>query len=71
MTEFVGYIEHETGRAWLFQDHFWHEPTWLPKSQTTVTRFEGTHEISVSCTNWISVQKKLNEFTEIVKHEGN
>ena len=69
MTQFIGYMEHETARAWLFQDHFWHEPTWLPKSQTTVERFDDTHEIIVTCTNWISEQKNLVEFKEVEKHE--
>lgn len=69
MTQFIGYVEHETGRAILFQDHFWHAPTWLPKSQSTVIRFEDTHEIIVTCSNWISVQKNLVEFAEVEQHE--
>lgn len=62
--QFIGYIHFETARAFLFQDHFWHSPDWMPKSQVTIRRTDETAEVSVEASNWISEQKGLKEFEE-------
>lgn len=62
--EFIGYIIVETPRAILFQDHFWGEPDWMPKSQAEIFRDMDTHEIRLIASTWISKQKGIQEFTE-------
>jgi len=63
---FIGYIVAETPKAFLFHDHFWHNPDWMPKSQINrVLKNEGTHEVILSATAWICGQKNIQEFKEI------
>jgi len=68
--QFIGYVVAETPRAFLFLDHFWDDPEWMPKSQSTLVRFEGTHEVVLSASKWICEQKQLEEFVERVAPEG-
>lgn len=62
--QFIGYILATTDRALLFQDHFWHEPGWLPKSQVTVIRDDETMETKLVASPWICKAKNLQEFEE-------
>lgn len=62
--QFIGFIEAETQRAYLFQDHFWHGPEWLPKSQAEVVEQEGSHEVVIFASSWISSRADLTEFAE-------
>lgn len=62
---FIGFIEVETDRALLFQDHFWHEPDWMPKSQVEIMREYDTHEVKLIATAWICEKKELKEFNEV------
>lgn len=62
--QFLGFIAAETPKAILFQDHFWHEPDWMPKSQITMVRQEETHEVVIVATPWICGQKNIREFEE-------
>lgn len=61
---FIGYAVANTPKAILFQDHFWHTPSWMPKSQIEVFREDDTEELIVKATPWICKQKRLDEFTE-------
>ena len=60
MPTFNGTIEAETAKAILFQDHYWDCPTWLPKSQCTITN-HGNGEVTVVASDWICQQKGLRE----------
>ncbi len=64
MPQFLGYIHHDTAKAILFQDHFWHAPEWLPKSHVIVKRDYDTIEVSVVTMAWITRQTGLREFME-------
>ena len=70
MAEFVGYVVTETPRAFLFQDHFWENPDWLPKSQITTYREDNTTEVRVSASPWICKQKCITEYTYRGADEG-
>jgi hypothetical protein len=59
---FIGYIETETDRALLFQDHFWTGSDWFPKSQIQIHRYEDTHEVRISASSWICGKKNIQEF---------
>jgi hypothetical protein len=70
MTErFIGYVEVETAKALLFQDHFWHEPDWMPKSQVEVMRDIESNEVVLEASNWICKQKGASEFEEVLAKE--
>jgi hypothetical protein len=60
--EFIGYIVAETQRAYLFQDHYWTNPDWMPKSQVETLRDDETHEVRLRASGWISEQKGIQEF---------
>lgn len=62
--QFIGVIHADTPRAYFFQDWFWHEPEWMPKSQSEVLRSDDTDEVILTASIWISKQKLLKEFTE-------
>lgn len=68
---FIGYVWAETQRAFLFQDHFWHEADWMPKSQVTTIRHEETHEVVLVASTWICSQKGVKEFEERTNVESN
>lgn len=70
MAEFIGFVETETPRAFLFQDHFWSRPDWLPKSQVTVFRRDETAEVVIDASDWICKQKEIREFTHRDESEG-
>lgn len=59
---FIGYVVMDTDRAFLFQDHHWEKPDWLPKSQVDVLREEDTHEVRMIASAWICDQKRIEEF---------
>ena len=61
---FIGYVEAETDRALLFQDHWWHYAEWLPKTQISVLHDFDTHEVMVQASPWICGVKNLIEFKE-------
>lgn len=67
---FTGYVEAETQKAFLFQDHFWHSPDWMPKSQVDVVRYDDTHEITLVAQPWICGQKGIRECVERVEADG-
>jgi hypothetical protein len=60
--QFIGYVEVETDRAYLFQDHYWDEPDWMPKTQVEVLRNYDTSEVQILATSWICSKKGLREF---------
>jgi hypothetical protein len=62
--EFIGYVLHETGRAILFQDHYWTGPNWMPKSQTTLFTEPDTDEVRLHATEWICGKNNVVEFTQ-------
>lgn len=64
--QFIGVVLVDTDRAFLFQDWFWHDPEWMPKSQTSIRREHDTAEVVVEASAWISKQKGLQEFKERV-----
>lgn len=64
MNSFLGYIVHETQKAILFWDHFWHCADWMPKSQIIINRSDETVEVEVVATNWICEVKGVEEFKE-------
>lgn len=59
---FIGFVETETDRAILFQDHFWGRSDWFPKSQIDVLREDDTHEVRILASAWICNAKQINEF---------
>ena len=59
--EFIGYIEFESHRAFLFQGHYWTGPLWLPKSQVTVTRYDDTPEVRMLASSWICGKNNVKE----------
>lgn len=59
---FEGFVIAETDRALLFQSHYWLNADWLPRSQITILREIDTHEIRVLASNWICLQKNIEEF---------
>lgn len=64
MQHFIGTIVAETEKAYLFQDWFWHEPDWMPKSQAEVVRVRDEMEVQLFATPWICRAKGVREFTE-------
>lgn len=66
---FIGYIEAETGRAFLFRDHFWEKPDWMPKSQITTVRDPDSMEVTLEASAWICGQKQIKEFEEVLNAE--
>lgn len=68
--EFIGYVTTETPRALLFQDHFWENPDWMPKSQITITRSESTNEVQIDASPWICKQKCIIEYSYRDASEG-
>jgi len=64
MSEFIGYVLADTNRAILFQDHFWHLPDWMPKSQVDIIRYHDTLEVQITASAWIVGKKGMREFTE-------
>ena len=66
---FVGLVEVETPRALLFQDHFWHEPKWFPKSQVKQTLQVDSLEVIIDASSWICGKNDLSEFKELFKPE--
>jgi len=65
MSQFTGYVIVETQRAFMFQDHFWHIPEWVPKSQTTVINGHADAEITIKLAGWLVKKNGWKEFTEI------
>lgn len=59
---FIGYVEVETDKAYLFQDHFWQEPDWIPKAQVTMLRDYDTCEVQILASPWICDKKGIREF---------
>ena len=57
--EYTGFIVAESAKAVLFEDWFWQEPKWLPKSQTTMR--EGDYEVWIKVSDWLSEQSGLRE----------
>ena len=57
---FLGFIEAETPRAFLFVDWFWKEPQWMPKSQVEV--HYGEYEVKMIASDWICKQNNMEEW---------
>lgn len=57
----IGYIIAESPRAFLFQDHYWDEPDWMPKRQCETLRDPDTFEVQLKASDWIADQKGLEE----------
>ena len=70
MAEFEGYIITETPRAFLFHCHYWEHPDWMPKSQITTYRDEGTAEVVIDASPWICKQKCIVEYSHRGADEG-
>ena len=68
---FIGYVEVETDRAYLFQDHYWQEPDWMPKTQVEVLRDYDTHEVQMLATSWICDKKGIREFESRGANDAN
>ncbi len=66
---FIGFVQAETIKAVFFQDHYFHEPQWFPKSQINILPGEGM-ETQIIATTWICKQNDLKEFTEILPEEN-
>lgn len=64
MPRFIGYIRAHTDRAFLFQDHFWHHPDWMPKSQIEAAFDPDSTEVVIEASNWICSKKNIKEFEE-------
>lgn len=62
--QFIGYIIGHTERAILFQDHFWHEPDWMPRSQVDLYFDSESIEVTMQASQWICKQKEISEFQE-------
>lgn len=58
--KFLGIILTETVRAVFFQDWFWEQPQWVPKSQ--IEFYEGKWEVSLMASDWICKQNGWEEF---------
>lgn len=61
-SRFIGYITHETHRAFQFWDHFWEAPEWLPKSQSSVRRSEESMEVVIDVKDWLCEKNNFQEF---------
>jgi len=59
---FIGYLEDETDKAYLFQDHYWSGSDWLPKSQVDIIRSDETFEVKLLASPWICSKKEIQEF---------
>lgn len=59
---FIGYLENETDKAYLFQDHWWASADWLPKSQADIIRSHDTFEVKILASSWICSKKNIQEF---------
>ena len=61
--QFIGVMHVVLDRAILFQDWFWEEPQWFPKSQVTITaEIDAWDEITLKASPWISREKGLIEW---------
>ncbi len=54
-----------TDRAVFFQDHFWHAPEFLPKSQITITYDYDSDEIRLDVAEWLVRKNEWAEFKEL------
>ena len=59
--QFSGIIEFNTAKAILFQDWFWNEPQWFPRSQITVTQVFEEDEVTITASEWICGKNDLVE----------
>lgn len=65
-TQFIGFIVAYSGKAILFQDHFWWSPRWLPRSQLLfVDPATDTDENVIQVKDWLCNKNGLDEFTEV------
>lgn len=62
---FVGYVHAETTGGIMFQDHFWHEPDWFPKSQCERRDDidESSMEVTLIVQEWICEKNGYGEIT--------
>lgn len=64
MAVFVGYVEHETDKAILFQDHFWEGPEWFPTSQLQMQRdYTCSLEVIINVADWLCDKNDIKEAT--------
>ena len=69
--QFIGYVIGYTNRAVLFQDHYWHKPDWMPRSQIQLYFDPDSIEATVYATPWICKQKEISESQERTEEEIN
>ena len=72
MNEFCGILMGYSFKAILFQDHFWHVPVWLPRSQLNpLTPLLDSQEARIEVKSWLCDKNGLFEFLEVKNAEGN
>jgi hypothetical protein len=59
---FIGYELNSSNRAILFQDHYWEQPEWLPKSAVEIIRNVDTYEVRLKLASWFSSKNGFREF---------
>jgi hypothetical protein len=59
-----------SGRALLFQSHYWEAPMWLPLSQVEIIQdFDSPLETVVKVSAWLCSKNELSEFTHYTEED--
>lgn len=69
--QFIGFILGHTNKAVLFQDHYWHVPDWMPRSQIDLYYDPESIEATILASEWICGQKKMQEYQERTEEQIN
>lgn len=65
---FEGFIHVFTGRAMLFQSHYWDGPVWFPTSQTEIEP-DGDMFVVIRVKDWLPRKRGILEFTHYGEHD--
>lgn len=66
---FEGYVVYRTGKAILFNGHYWDGALWFPLSQINVVEDPESIEWVISVADWLCNKKGLLEFSHYSEEE--
>ncbi len=65
---FEGIIHNSSGKAILFQSHYWEAPLWLPRSQLWLNQ-DSEDEWVIRVKDWLCEKKDLMEFVQYTQEQ--
>lgn len=70
LATFEGITLVQTGRAVLFQSHYWEGPLWFPTSQIEMrTTYDEPLETVIKVKAWLCKKRGIHEFTSYSEEE--